>query len=469
MAVTETIIEIYNDEWMEDLFSTVDTEGSGNPVQASHLAYGKHYWARAKAEIDGTDWTEWSVGYPFATYPWATFSETPYADGTSVRSSVETTTTDVGVVGCGVVWSTSSAMTHPHYDGGLQDAWHSVVSGLKQGQTYWFAPFVTDEYGRTYIDNPVSATVGYAVPYITLSGTTAWSDHASGMVTVTSEDELDSISVWLIADGSAVSVIGDLEDMGGWWQWTCEGLNPGTHYTVHVQAVNSGGTGTATATLTTSEWTNSVTLDAAEAYAIDPYGSLYAEATGHADNGVVISNVGVSAFLSDSHSGVPAGQIDGHGADSASGVIEGLLPGTEYYLFAWMEYSTDGETMQKVWSASQSVLTAPTIAWAGMADVGSSTYSGGVVIGGDHYSVTLEYKTSSVVNWLYAAVGDDGTFELTGLSPNTSYDLRAEASNTSGSMAITRSFTTATHQHQVYIDSIVNITDTTAEAEVVYE
>lgn len=160
MAITKTVIDIYEDQALTVLNQTVTTNSDANPVTIGTLDAGTKYYATVKVTENGTE-SQASEVYPFYTYPDVYFSATPTASGTSITFSVLTSSTDVDIDQCGVVIAVDQYFSvNPAYymsPHGI-DGYQYTITGLLENQTYYIAPIVYDELGRIY-QNPNYATV----------------------------------------------------------------------------------------------------------------------------------------------------------------------------------------------------------------------------------------------------------------------------------------------------------------------
>ena len=103
---------------------------------------------------------------------------------------------------------------------------------------------------------------------------------------------------------------------------------------------------------------------------------------------------------------------------------------------------TIGSDIDTVWSASQSVLTAPTVEFGNVFAVGATTLDGSIVPHGSVISTTMvQYKPTNGSAWTQATLNGN-SFYISGLTPNTTYDLTATVTNASGSYTVSNVFTT---------------------------
>ena len=473
MAVTKTVIDIYEDQALTVLNQTITTNSDANPVEATNLDAGTAYWATVKVTSGGIT-SNASAPYIIYTYPDVFFVGNPTVHGTSVSFEVATTTDDVVILKCGMVYSTDPYMAlNPMEDTTNQAGYQTTLTGLQPQTTYYLQPICYDTLGRIYRNpNIVYVTTGNSIPVVTLFNITPSSSSVTGAVNVVYGGTLTNLEIRLrpTAGGSYITATGYTTTTGQ-QQWTCAGLTPGVNYTVFAAASSTDGNGTAEDSFDTTASGAYVTLD--DCVLANPNtSSIHVEASGFMDTGDVLDTVGVMVFTSNDHTGVPVADVYGQqGEQNLVRQINNLPAGTTLYAFAYADYYAAGiQTTTRVWSASQSVLTVPTIEWSLVSTVGNTTYSGGVVVSGQAATTTVAvaYKASSDSTWTSVSVSAGGGFSITGLTPNTAYDLRATASNASGSSVIGRSFTTSVSTATVVISTIHSITPASATAEISY-
>ena len=347
------------------------------------------------------------------------------------------------------------------------------VDGLTTGQVYYFAPVVTDVYGRMWRGQTVYVTAGALAPSVTLAEIVAYSDSARGMINVVSEVPLTALTVRLQPVGGGAYINATVPAVTtGVQQWTVTGLTPETSYNVVATATSSAGSGMASRQLMTTASGNAALLQDAAPYGEDPTSMIFVEVQGVVDTGMQVYAVGASAFTTNDHTGTPSATVEGaRYSDFLSDNITGLSAGTTYYVFGYMDYENQTtQTMHRVWSSGEAVLLAPTVQWSESSHVSDTRYMGGVIVGGDiaTTNVTVQYKLSSDVNWSYVAVDANGEFVINGLTANTTYDLAATATNASGSSTVKKSFTTPAIKEIVTITTISDITYDSAVATIAY-
>lgn len=463
MAITSSTVRIYTDSDKSSLVDTIITAGATNPILAENLDEGQEYWATiAVAEDQGRDSDESPV-YQFFTLPNVVFTTRPSAAGTTIQYSTAPITHTVGIARYGIRYTTDPNQIRSRENYSWEPS--GFLTNLLPKMTYYLTPVVEDVFGRRWANETerVGVATGAEAPSIMLSHVLADQTMAEGDIIITSNSPITAVSVRLQAQGSQTYINATgYTTITGVQHWTVSGLSPNTTYTVYASCANSSGVATDTTTITTNNITASVTLDDYSLSVSDPYSSIYVEAVG-TGTGIEADTVGVKFYLTDSHAGTPIADTYGQQGQTSIASTQSGLPNGEYiYGFAYMDYLI-GTELDTVWSASQSLLTAPTVDFGNIYAVGATTLDGSIVPHGSVISTkTVEYKPTSGSSWTTATLNANNGFYISGLTPNTQYDLRATVSNASGSMTINTTFTTNVVVPTVTAVSADDITKTSA-------
>lgn len=465
MAINTTTVKLYNNQQKGTQIGTVYTASDANPILADGLSVGKTYYATITATDTHGETSAESPVYAFRTLPNVSFVGTPSATGTTIFFEVDTATTDVGIARCGVIYSKDFdfSVVRPYYDWTDQSGYQSFIPNLDEGTIYYIAPIVEDEYGRVYINETqkTGITTGVNAPSIMLMNIIANQTTAEGDIYIESSAAITAVSVRLLPTGG-----GNYIDATGYTtatglqHWTVSGLAPSTEYTVYASCSNAGGSDTATGTLTTNNVEASVTLEDFSLVVGSKTDSVYVEAVGTGQN-IEIDTVGVKFYTVDSHSGTPIADAYGQQGQTSLQTTQSGLPSGEYiYGYAYMDYVI-GSDVNTVWSASQSVLTVPTVSFSNVYAVSATSIESSIVpVGSVITTKTLTYSVVGSTTW-YTSSLNGNSFRITNLQPDTEYRVRATVGNASGSSNYTETYRTATPTPTV---TTVNATDITPSA-----
>lgn len=462
MAITSSTIRIYSDEELQTLVRTITTQGSDSAIEVSGLSEGETYYATVQV-TENQMTSEESDGYEFHTLPDCVFSEAPTAVGTSIYFSTEVNTNSVGIVREGVFCQIANASETGVYVTSDQPTFQSSVDNLRENTTYRLIPCVRDEYGRLWLNTSDMelVTTTAAPPVVGIGDLNASANSVNGSVTVLSTVPLTNLLVRLLplGGGTYINATGYTTQTGT-QQFICNGLTAGTTYTVYATATNMGGSTMSNATVTTTTVIATATLDDCS---LDPQSqtdSVYVEASGTVGTGATIDLVGVKFFSSDSTSSTLIADVYGQqGQDFLISTARNLPAGTTMYAFAYMDYAVDNQ-MFTIYSASQQITTQPIIVINTM-NVTSNTCGGNYSVTGTATAIAVKYKTVSAGTWSDAdtSVGRN-TYLINGLTPNTTYQIKATATNAGGTYetAVT-TFTTSQEEARITFEDTSTLED----------
>ena len=466
MAVTKTIIDIYDDPAMLTPVAEIITNSDANPVEADDLTPGTEYRATVRVTAGGID-SAASYAYIFYTLPDVNFVGTPSAAGRTAYFSVAAvTTSDVRIMRVGVYYENMDGMTRPDIKWGNGETYSGTLDNLAPNASYMLTPIVEDEFGRQWRNDSamVSLVTGTDAPTVTLFNIIAYDTSAEGDVTVASNSQLTSLVIRLEAEGlPAVTAIG-YTDSVGLQHWTASGLQPDTEYTVVAQAVSTSGSGTAknVAKTTDTQSDASVELTQMTLSTQYPYDTAHVTAIGTAAS---LESVGVRFYTVDSHSGSPVADVRVAGP-AISTDASGLPAGRRVYGFAYCDYAIGSDT-ETVWSPSRNIVTAPRIHFGDSWSISANSASGTVWTEGEGVmtAVTVEYRAQGSSGWTAVEVYG-GEFHINGLDASTTYELRATATNESGSGYDYYTFTTGAGYVIPKVLEVGDVTATTATVKI---
>ena len=449
-----------------DIYDDHTTNGSGAGHFTSNitgLSKNTTYYVRAYAT--NKQGTSYGVQRSFTTPQYTT---TPTVTTNPVSDVLQHTVTCGGnvtnngglsITSRGVCWSTSQ---NPDiYDshttnGTVSGSFTSYVTGLTPNTTYYMRAYATNSKGTSYGEQRSFTTLSLTTPTVTTSAVTNISQYAAtfgGNVTLDGGLSVTSRGIcWSTSQNPTTSDEHTTNGTGtGSFSSNVTGLTPNTTYYVRAYAVNSKGTSYGeqktftTLNLTTpTVTTNSVT------------GITQTTATcgGNvtANGGLDVTSRGICWSTSQNPTTSNEHTTNGAGTGSFTSNITGLTPNTTYYVRAYAVNSKGTSYGEQKSFTSLPVVTTPTVTVNSVSDITyCSAKSGGNVTSDGGAAVTARgvcWSTSQnpTINNSHTTNGTGtGAFtsNLTELTPNTVYYVRAYATNSKGtSYSEQKSFTT---------------------------
>ncbi len=377
---------------------------------------------------------------------------------TSAASSVTTTTASGGgnvtsdgglsVTARGVCWSTSAnptvALSTKTTDGTGTGTFTSSITGLSPNTTYHIRAYATNSDNLTGYGSDLTFTTSATAPTVTTSAASSvTTTTASGGGNVTSDGGLSVTArgvCWSTSANPTVALSTKTTDGTGTGTFTSSitGLSPNTTYHIRAYATNSDNlTGYGSdLTFTTSATAPTVTTSAASSVT-----TTTASGGGNvtSDGGLSVTARGVCWSTSANPTvALSTKTTDGTGTGTFTSSITGLSPNTTYHIRA---YATNSDNLTGYGSdlTFTTSATAPTVTTSAASSVTTTTASGGGNVTSDGgLSVTARgvcWSTSANPTVALSTKTTDGTgtgtftSSITGLSPNTTYHIRAYATN----------------------------------------
>lgn len=429
--------------------SSSDGAGSGSFTSTiSGLLPDTEYYIRAYATNSAG--TAYGDEISFRTNPIIVATLT-----TSLATSITTTTAISGgnitsdgggsITARGVCWSLTANPTisdSKTSDGSGSGSFTSNVTGLQPGTTYHVRAYAINAAGTTY-GNDISFKTNSVSPTVTttaVSGITTTTAISGGNVTSDGGSAVTSRGVcWGTSPDPVLSGSHTSNGSGlGSFTSNITGLSPNTKYYLRAYAINNVGTSYGNEiTFTTSP----IAVPTLTTTAVSSITATTATSGGNitTDGGASVTARGVcwSTTLNPTISN--SRTTNGQGTGSFTSNITGLLPGTAYHVRAYATNSAGtayGEDL--TFTTASSVPTVTTSAVTGINQ--TSARSGGNVTSNGGSSVTARgvcwsTSTTPTVSGEHTTDGSgNGTFtsNITGLSPNTIYYIRAYATNSVG-------------------------------------
>ena len=374
----------------------------------------------------------------------------------------------------GICWSTepSPTISGSHTQSGTGAGEYTVdMTGLVPGTKYYVRAYAINAQGMTYGGQEDFTTLATLPTVVTgsISGTTVSGEVTSeGGATVTERGVCWSTSHTPTIEGSHGSSGSGL----GTFSVELTDLAPGTTYYVRAYATNSAGTAYGSEkTLTTQATPPTVTTGE-----VTNIGQNTAQGSGNvtSDGGAEVTERGVcwSTSLNPTINGSHASNGTGTGGFTVN--MTGLTANTHYYVRAYAKNSAGVSYGNEVDFTTAQNVSAPTVTTSQVTNVTQTTATGGGNVTNNGGATVTErgicwstshYPTTSGSHANSGTGTGSFTVNMTGLTPGTTYYVRAYAKNSAGTAYGTEvSFTTdqAVTLPTVTTAQVTNIQQTTA-------
>ena len=431
--------------------NTKTTDGTGSGAFTSYitgLTPGTIYYIRAYATN-----SVGSVYGPQETI--TTLAVIPTISTTSVSAFTATTATSGGniltdggsaVAARGVCWSTSMNPTiaaSKTSDATGIGSFASSITGLTSGTTYYIRAYATNSVGTAY-GNQVTINTTVTAPVLTtasVSGLTPSTAACGGNITSDGGSAITARGVcWTTSSGPTTANTKTTDGTGvGSYSSAITGLTAGATYYFRAYATNGAGTSygnevTATTTASLASLTTNTPTNVTATTATSG-GNI----TG--DGGATVTARGVCWSTTTNPTTANSKTTDGTGTGAFTSSITGLTTGTSYYVRAYATNSNGIAYGNQVTINISAVL--PTLSTVAATSIMTTTATSGGNITSDGGAAV----TARGVCWSTSAnpttsntKTTDGTgagiyaSSLTGLTNNTTYYLRAYATNSVGTV-----------------------------------
>lgn len=379
----------------------------------------------------------------------------------------------------GVCWSTSQSPTisdNHTTDGTGLGEFSSSITGLNNNVTYYVRAYATNSHGTAYGEERSFTTQeGLAVVTTTdITNITATSASSGGEITDDGGFSITARGVcWSTNQNPTISDVHTSDGTGtGSYSSSLTSLTYNTTYYIRAYATNSKGTSYGEEkTFTTNKLTPTVTT--AEATSVTS-NSAVTGGNVTLDGGASVTARGVCWSTSQNPTISGNHTTDGNGTGEFTSNLTGLEENTTYYIRA---YATNSEGTsygsQKTFITSQNVVV-PTVTTSEVTNISTTSAScGGNVTSAGNGTIsargvcwsTSQNPTTSNSHSIDGTGTGAFTSSITGLTENTTYYVRAYATNEAGTnYGEQKTFTTphATTLPTVTTNNITEITQETA-------
>ena len=436
-----------------DITSAITSDGTGTGVFVSSLTgltAATTYYVRAYATNsagtaygDEITFTTASIVAPTLT----TVEITAITLTSAATGGVISSDGGASVTVRGVCWATTTAPTtagDKTTNGTGAGTFASALSGLTPGTTYYVRAYATNSIGTSYGNELTFETTPVVVPTLTtaaatlVANTTATSGGevtADGGGTVTARGIVYGTSALPTLANSVVTTGSGL----GVFVSNMTGLTPGVTYYVRAYATNSAGTAYGNEI---NFGTNPVVLPTLTTAAITALTQISATSGGTIsdDGGGDITARGVCYATTAAPTTANDHTTNSTGAGAFVSDITGLTPGTLYHVRAYATNSAGTEYGNEITFTTNPVVVPLVTTTAASAVTLITATTGGNVTGDGGATVTARgvcYATTAnptLSNTVVTTGSGTGIFvsDLSGLTPGTTYHVRAYATNSAG-------------------------------------
>ena len=354
----------------------------------------------------------------------------------------------------GVCWNTSPNPNINHNHGACGSgigSFTSYIYGLNPNTTYYVRAYATSVFGTVYGNEVNFTTLPLTLPTVTTSAVTNITDNSAtcgGNVTVAGGPTVTKGVCWSTSQSPTVSDSYITSGTGlGSFTSNITGLEPNTTYYVRAYATNSTGT----AYGEQFSFTTLATIPTVTTNVLSNITSNSATCGGYVtfSGGATVTSRGVCWSTSENPTISNSHTTDGSGTGSYTSNITGLTAGTTYYVRA---YATNSEGTAYGEQRQFTTNNIPTVTTNTVLIINSSTVECGgnvTVTGGTPVTargVCWSTSQNPTISNSHTIDGSGiGSFisNITGLTANTTYFVRAYATNSLGTAyGEQRNFTT---------------------------
>jgi len=465
--------------------------GSGNGIFSgtiSNLAANTTYYARAYATNSyGTaygeeiSFTTTQILLPTVTTATATsITATSAVLGGNVTSDGNSTVTEKGVCYSLTVNPTIANTKVPIGSG--TGAFSKPITGLTAGTTYYVKAYAINSKGTAYGEQIVFTTAQALLATVVTSeasSVSATSAVLGGNVTGDGNAEVTENGICYATSGNPTTsnTKVSIGTGTGTFSKTVTGLAAGTKYYVRAYAVNSKGTAYGSQISFTTTQSSVATVTTASATNVAS-ASVVLGGNVTSDGNATVTERGVCYATAQNPTTSNSKLAMGSGTGTFSNTVTGLTTNTTYYARAYainnkgtaygnqVSFTTTaGEVILASLSttAATNITTTTAVLGGNVTDAGGGT----VTERGVCYKLERYYDSPTIDNTKVVVGSGTGLFSTTvsGLAPNTEYEVRAYAINSKGvAYGPEITFTTSGNLPVVQTKEMSNVLETSAVA-----
>lgn len=462
MPITDAYIRVYNDPDLQAEHMVFSGYAENDTYfHVIGLDPGSQFYANVQTR------NEQQMGPRSATYTFTTLPQiqlTGYVTRSydSFIRQTQITTDVVQVQSFGLEYDTDSSFSNvKRVDG-------NTVINLQEHTTYFYRPWLIDQYGREWINITATDTVQtlYNVPTVNwkiIYGADTTTFRAK--INVQSLDTVSAVFYELTNTSTSITTTGQLTAMTGDQNILIQGLTPNTQYYLKIIATNSAGNGeTTTEQFITEEATQAMTVNIIKPIQVNNTDNeiIATSSLTYNHNDITLISNDIEIYDNDLHTGSPQFYDIGGAIDIYTGTFNAAAPDTTYFIFGKATYTIGSDTtVFTSWSNPEEIRTYSLITIDGIA-VNNTDVAITFSVAGSCQNATIDYSADEVT-WTTIPIMDvtGETLQLTNLLPNTTYTVRARCESQAGWTAfVYDNFTTG--GVSVLITGISNITSSGA-------
>ena len=345
----------------------------------------------------------------------------------------------------GVCWSATNAnpttSESKTSDGSGVGNFSSSITGLNPGTTYTFKAYAVNSVGTSYSSSATFSTLGIPATVTTsaLSGITSTTAVSGGSITSDGGSPVSARGVcWSTSQNPTNQDTKTTDGSGsGSFISNITGLTPGA--TFYIRAYATNGITTSYGSQVTAVMQTALAILTTTTIANITSSSVTGGGNITSDGGVTVTSRGVCWSTNQSPTTADSKTTDGSGTGSFTSSITGLKPGTLYYFRAYAINSNGPSYGNQATATTLAVL--PTLTTSTLTSITTSSAAGGGTISNDGGAAVTARgvcwntsPTPTVSNSKTTDGSGSGSFtsNISSLSPNTSYYVRAYATNSAG-------------------------------------